>query len=75
MSANPAIHFAEAGVKLRRERPRVESFAKVAEERENIVQRVLEFFTNDNQDRAAEMDARLQRYAKYRMWTEPKSWP
>ena len=75
MSANPAIHFAEAGVKLRRERPRVESFAKVAEERENIVQRVLEFFTNDNQDRAAEMDARLQRYAKYRMWIEPKSWP
>lgn len=62
-------------VKVRRDRPRVESFAKVKEERAKIVDRLLEFYANDNQDRAEEVDARLQRYAKYRMWTEPKSWP
>jgi hypothetical protein len=30
----------------------------------------------DNQDRTDEIDARLQRYAKYRMWTEAWfDWP
>ena len=72
MSANPEVLF---DVKVRRERPRVESFAKVKEERSDIVERVLNFYKDDNQDRADDIDARLQRYAKYRMWTEPKSWP
>jgi hypothetical protein len=41
-----------------------------------IVERVKKFYDDDNQDRkGTEIDARLQRYAKYRMWTEQKDWP
>jgi hypothetical protein len=43
--------------------------------REDIANRVIEFFTNDNADRAEDIEARLQRYAKFRMWTEGKDWP
>jgi hypothetical protein len=60
-------------VRMRRERPRVESFAKL--KKEEIVQRVERFFNDDNMDRTDEIDARLQRYAKYRQWVEPKTWP
>jgi hypothetical protein len=40
-----------------------------------IVDRVLKFFEDDNAGRSEEKDMRLQRYAKYRMWTEEKDWP
>ena len=42
-----------------------------------IADRVIKFFTDDNADRSFDIDARLQRYAKFRMWTEGKSspWP
>lgn len=66
---------AEMGVKLRRMRPRVESFARVKEKREDIVQRIKTFYDDDNANRTDEIDARLQRYAKYRMWLESKEWP
>ena len=37
---------------------------------EEIVQRVLRFFDEDLSAHALDMDLRLQRYAKFRMWTE-----
>lgn len=40
-----------------------------------IAERIKKFYDSDNQDRSAEIDARLQRYAKFRMWTEGKTWP
>jgi hypothetical protein len=71
MAANPEILSID--MKMRRERPRVESFANL--NKADIVERVIKFYTDDNQDRSAEIDMRLQRYAKYRMWTEPKNFP
>lgn len=64
---------AEMGVKLRRERPRVESFARL--DKAKIGERIKNFYDDDHANRADEIDARLQRYAKYRQWTEPKNWP
>lgn len=64
-----------ADLQIRRERPRVESFARVKEKRSEIVERIKKFYDEDNQNRTDEIDARLQRYAKYRMWTEGKNWP
>lgn len=43
--------------------------------REDIIKRIKDFYTKDNEDRAPEIEARLQRYAKYRMWREGKDWP
>ncbi len=40
-----------------------------------IARRVVDFFDEDDQNRAADIEARLQRYAKFRMWTEGKDWP
>lgn len=58
---------------IRRERPRVESFAKL--NKKEIVDRCIKFYKDDNENRTADIDARIQRYAKYRMWTEGKNWP
>lgn len=55
-----------------RTRKKIDSLSIKAEE---IATRINEFYTKDNEDRAPEIDARLQRYAKYRMWTEGKDWP
>lgn len=71
MAANPEM----LDFKVRRARPRVESFAKLKEKRGDIVIRIEDFYNRDNQDRTDEIDMRLQRYAKYRMWTEGKNWP
>lgn len=40
-----------------------------------IAQRVVDFYDEDNQNRSQDIEARLQRYAKYRQWTEGKDWP
>ena len=58
--------------KIRRTRKRIESL-KI--DREKISARVKKFHDDDMQNRTDEMNARLQRYAKYRMWTEGKDWP
>ena len=39
-----------------------------------IVDRVLHFFEIEDQARHHEKEARIQRYAKYRLWTEGKDW-
>src|SRR5260221_4879233 len=63
----------EDGVRLRRSRPRIDSFKNL--DRAKITERIKGFYDRDQQDRVNEIDARLQRYAKYRMWTEGKDWP
>jgi hypothetical protein len=58
--------------KLRRDRPRLSSLKF---DKQEIANRISRFYETDNQNRSDEIDARLQRYAKFRMWTEGKSWP
>ena len=56
----------------RLERRRRESFSFDTQE---IIDRVLQFYKIDKQAVDADRDVRLQRYAKYRQWTESKDWP
>lgn len=43
--------------------------------RKTLGERVVEFYNNDWQDRTGFIEDRLQRYAKYRMWTERRDLP
>lgn len=43
--------------------------------REEIAKRVVDFYTDDMAGRSADRDRRIQRYAKFRMWSEGKDWP
>lgn len=52
---------------VRRYRPRSES---IKFDQAEIVARVKEFYEDDGDDRDVDLEQRLQRYAKYRMWTE-----
>ncbi len=56
----------------RRERPRRKSFKF---DNTEIVKRVLKFYKDDDTARSVEKEVRIQRYAKFRMWTEGKDWP
>ena len=42
---------------------------------DEIFTRVKEFFDNDIINRDFDRQARLERYAKFRMWTDEKNWP
>lgn len=44
-------------------------------DKEQIAQRVVDFYNEELGLRGPERDLRLQRYAKYRMWTGGKNWP
>ena len=63
--------FAEGIIK--RERVRKRTISK--EKRQEIIHRVLEFADKDIDGRADDRERRLQRYAKYRQWTEGKDHP
>lgn len=56
----------------KRSRPRSSA---ITADRQIVADRVVNFHTQDVQDRIYDIEARLQRYAKFRMWTEPKNWP
>ena len=43
--------------------------------RKEIVSRILKFERDDRTARSADIEGRIQRYAKYRMWTEGKDFP
>lgn len=45
------------------------------QKRQAIAERVIGFYKQDMADRSTESDLRLQRYAKYRMWTGGKDFP
>lgn len=61
-----------SSVPVSRSRSRIDS---VTIDKAAIAERIKSFYDLDHQDRTAEIDARLQRYAKFRMWTEGKDWP
>jgi len=63
--------FAEGIIK--RERFRRTRMDK--DERQEIIERVLKFATDDIDARVEDKDRRLQRYAKYRQWTENRDGP
>lgn len=44
-------------------------------DKQEIVNRVLNFYDKDLSNTSTERDIRLQRHAKLMMWTEPKDWP
>ena len=62
--------MADTAVKRKRSRA-----STVTADRKYVAQRVVDFFNKDVADRQADTDARLQRYAKFRMWTEGKVLP
>lgn len=62
---------AEMGVTLKRRR-KIDSLDI---DRALIAERIKNFYDKDNQERADDIEARLQRYAKFRMWIETKTWP
>lgn len=68
MAENPEV---VEGLRIVRSRKRIES---IKIERETIAERIKQFYDKDMQDRTADIDARLQRYAKFRMWTEGRDW-
>ena len=59
-------------IQIARSRNRIDSLRI---DRAEIANRVIDFYNKDNEERSDEVDARLQRYSKYRMWTEGKDWP
>lgn len=59
-------------VRVKRERARISSLKF---DKAEVAKRIKHFYETDNQNRTDEIDARLQRYAKFRMWTEGKIWP
>lgn len=59
-------------INIRRERKRRESFRI---DKDEIAQRILKFYQDDMESMSADIDSRLQRYAKFRMWVEGKDWP
>jgi hypothetical protein len=64
------------GVTRKRTRPRDRRYSK--SRRAEIVQRVLDCYRRDEEDRAEDQDRRLERYAKIRGWTESDDgnpWP
>jgi len=56
---------------LKRTRKRIESL-KI--DKEEIVARVKKFYDRDMESKSMDRDQRLQRYAKYRQWTEGRDW-
>ena len=56
----------------KRSRPRSST---ITADKNLVANRVVDFYTADIQGRTYDMEARLQRYAKFRNWTEPKNWP
>ncbi len=44
-------------------------------DRGEIADRIRRFWQDDRSRRSSEREVRLQRYAKFRMWTEGKDWP
>src|SRR5688572_24930575 len=68
MAENPEV---VDGQRIARTRKRT----SVKIDKDEVRKRIAEFYQKGNEDRAHEVDARLQRHAKYRMWREGKDWP
>jgi len=60
----------QRGPKRRRRRHSVDS-----KEGKKIADRVNNFYVSEETNSSDDVDARIQRYAKYRMWQAPTDWP
>lgn len=71
------LGFAEEPAAAESRAPRMERPRKstMQIDTEAIARRVVDFSTEDEMNRSEDMEARAQRYAKFRMWTEGKDWP
>lgn len=56
---------------IKRTRKRIDSL-KI--DNEEIANRIYDFYSDDMQAKSYDREARLQRYAKYRQWTEGRDW-
>ena len=61
------------GLPLRRTRTRGGQLS--ADQRQEIANRVVDLYETTLANRSTEEALRIQRYAKYRMWSEEKDWP
>jgi hypothetical protein len=60
----------DSGVKRTRKRTESLKFDKQV-----VAERIHKFWSDDTTDRTVDIEARIQRYAKFRMWTEGKDFP
>ncbi len=67
---NLGIVQTDAGIKRTRKRTESLKF-----DRKIISDRIHKFWNDDTIDRTQDLEARIQRYAKFRMWTEGKDFP
>lgn len=65
-------NLAQKELGIKRTRKRKESF-KV--DHQEIAERVCKFYSDGISERQEQVDLRLQRYAKLRMWREGRNWP
>jgi hypothetical protein len=72
MSEVGEIEKPEAAKKVQRTRKRN---TVSADQRKEIASRVIKFYNDEKMQRDRGRAARLQRYAKYRLWTEGTDWP
>ena len=63
----PDLGVVQKEIGVKRERKRIDSFTF---DRDKVSSRIEKFYQDDTTNRTAEVDARIQRYAKYRMWRE-----
>lgn len=65
--------FNEDGIRVRRPQRGARGFDH--ERRAAVAERVTGLYRRDIEDRTQAVERRIQRYAKYRGWTEGKDWP
>ena len=61
--------------RLRKNRLPIRDGDTAEESRTRIAKRVIDFYANDLSKGGVDRELRLQRIAKFRMWTEGKTWP
>ena len=68
----PKLLDAQEDAGIKRKRTRLESLKF---DKKEIADRIYRFYTDDNVARSEDIESRLQRHAKLRMWTEGTDWP
>ncbi len=71
----PEAELIDLSSRQKRTRKRKDAFS--AEQRREIAERVCKFYDDDRNERSEDIQLRLQRYAKYRMWSQgtDSPWP
>jgi len=69
------VTYTDAGSGTAKRRTRRRKTSIPPEEQSEIANRVVKFYNDEIINRKNEREARLQRYAKYRMWRSETDWP